>query len=114
MKKKAGRKARAAGPASATRRARIARTSSPARRRHKPLGKQPSDPAAAMMAAEKSGMPVLILMPKGREEALATKALTRADIRTEICERPDQLDKHTTDQTGAVLRWQECRRSRDY
>lgn len=48
-------------------------------------------------------MPVLILMPKSREEALATKALTRADIRTEICERPDQLDKHITDQTGAVL-----------
>ena len=48
-------------------------------------------------------MPVLILMPKGREEALATKALTRADIRTEICERPDQLDKHISDQTGAVL-----------
>jgi PAS domain S-box-containing protein len=56
-----------------------------------------------MMAVEKSGMPVLILMPKGREETLATKALTRADIRTYICERPDQLAKHITDQTGAVL-----------
>jgi PAS domain S-box-containing protein len=66
------------------------------------LGKQ-SHPAATMIAVEKSGMPVLIFMPKGREEALATKALTRAGIRTEICERPDQLDKHITDQTGAVL-----------
>jgi PAS domain S-box-containing protein len=56
-----------------------------------------------MMAVEKSGMPVLILMSKGREETLATKALTRADIRTEICERPDQLHQHISDQTGAVL-----------
>ncbi len=53
-------------------------------------------------------MPVLILMPKDREEALATKTLTRADIRTEICERPDQLDKHITDQTGAVLLTEEA------
>jgi PAS domain S-box-containing protein len=67
------------------------------------LGKQGSDPATMMMAVEKSGMPVLILMPKGPEEALATKALTRADIRTDICERPDQLAEHITDQTGAVL-----------
>ena len=42
-------------------------------------------------------------MPKGREAALATKALTRAEIRTEICEQPDHLDKHISDRTGAVL-----------
>jgi PAS domain S-box-containing protein len=56
-----------------------------------------------MMAADKSGIPVVILMPKGREEALAMKALMRAGTRIEICERPDQLAKHISDQTGAVL-----------
>jgi PAS domain S-box-containing protein len=108
MKKKAGRKARAAAPASATRRARIARTTSPARRRHRLLGKRESDPSATMMAAEKTGMPVLILMSKDREEALATKTLTRADIRIEICKRPDRLGKHIGDQTGAVLLTEEA------
>ena len=53
-------------------------------------------------------MPLLILMPKGREAALATKALTRAKIRTEICEQPDQLDKHISDRTGAVLLTEEA------
>jgi PAS domain S-box-containing protein len=60
------------------------------------------------MGAEKSGLPLLILMPKGREAALAIKALTRAEIRIEICEQPDQLDKHITDQTGAVLLTEEA------
>jgi len=61
-----------------------------------------------MMAAEKTGMPVLILMSKDREEALATKTLTRADIRIEICKRPDRLGKHIGDQTGAVLLTEEA------
>ena len=53
-------------------------------------------------------MPLLILMPKGREKTLATKALTRADIRIEICEQPDDLDNHISDRTGAVLLTEEA------
>jgi PAS domain S-box-containing protein len=52
---------------------------------------------------ENSGTPVLIHMSNVQEAALATKALKRADIRTEICERADQLQKHIGDQTGVVL-----------
>lgn len=55
------------------------------------------------MPAETSGLPVLILMPKDRDETLATKALLRAGIRTEICEQPGRLDKHINNQTGAIL-----------
>jgi PAS domain S-box-containing protein len=102
MKKKAGRKARSATPASATRRGRIARTASPARRRHRPVGQQGSE-LVATAKTENSGMPILVLMPKGREKTLAVKALARADIPIEICERPDQLNKHISDQTCAVL-----------
>jgi PAS domain-containing protein len=67
------------------------------------LGKQEIAPATTMMVVEKPAMPVLILMAKEREKALATKTLTRADIGIEICERPDHLDKHIGAQTGAVL-----------
>ena len=97
MKKKAGRKARAV-PASATRRARIARHH--ARRRHGPDEQPPSLPQTG---GGESGLPVLVLMPKGRERSSPRNALKRADIRTEICERLDQLDEHISDQTGAVL-----------
>jgi PAS domain S-box-containing protein len=56
-----------------------------------------------MTATDKPGTPVLMLMSKTREAALASKALNRADIRTDICERADQLHKRIGDQTGAVL-----------
>jgi PAS domain S-box-containing protein len=72
MKKKAGRKARTAAPASA-------------------------------FAADQAGLPVFVLLPKNREQILATAALTRAGIRTEIYESLDQLDQQISDQTGAVL-----------
>lgn len=56
-----------------------------------------------MATVEESGMPLLILMPKGREAALAIKALSRSGIHTEICEQSNDLDKHISDRTGAVL-----------
>ncbi len=58
---------------------------------------------ASAVAAAKFGPPVLVLLPKNREQNLATAALTRANIRTELCGRPDQLDRQISDQTGAVL-----------
>jgi PAS domain S-box-containing protein len=61
-----------------------------------------------MMTVAKSDMPLLILMPKGREAALATKALTRAEIRIEMCEQPDHLDQRISDRTGAVLLTEEA------
>ncbi len=42
-------------------------------------------------------------MSKAREAALASKALNRAEIRNEICERSNQLHKHINAQTGVVL-----------
>ncbi|HWM26452.1 MAG TPA: ATP-binding protein [Chthoniobacterales bacterium] len=54
-------------------------------------------------AADESGLPVVVLLPKNREQMLATTALTRADIRIEICEHADQLDARISEQTGAVL-----------
>ena len=79
-----------------------ARTS-PARRRNRPSAKDGSDSAARIIAAKKSGLPVLILMQKGEEKTLAAAALARAGIRLEICARLDQLAKQINDQTGAVL-----------
>ena len=64
--------------------------------------------AAPPVPAEKAGMPLLILMPKGREAALATKALARAGIEIEICEQADQLDNYISDKTGAVLLTEEA------
>jgi PAS domain S-box-containing protein len=58
---------------------------------------------ASAIAADKSGPPVLILLPKNREQILVVAALTRVNIRTEICEAIDQLDRRINDQTGAVL-----------
>jgi len=56
-----------------------------------------------MMTVAKSDMPLLILLSKDREKALATKALTRVDIGIQICARPDHLAKQIGEQTGAVL-----------
>jgi PAS domain S-box-containing protein len=72
MKKKAGRKAREAAPASA-------------------------------MAADQSRLPIFVLLPKHREQILATAALTRAEIRTEIYDTLDQLEQQISEQTGALL-----------
>ncbi len=47
-------------------------------------------------------------MPKGREAALATKALIRAGIEIQICEQADQLDDYISDRTGAVLLTEEA------
>jgi PAS domain S-box-containing protein len=103
MKKKAVRRAQNAAPASASRRGRIARSTSSASNRPKPLRKQKKQRAVAATVAEESGIPVVILMPQGREEVLATKALTRAGIRIEICRRQNQLHRHICNETGAVL-----------
>jgi PAS domain-containing protein len=56
-----------------------------------------------MVAIAKSDMPVLILIPKDLEKTVATKALNRAGLGIQICERLDHLAKHIGDQTGAVL-----------
>ena len=42
-------------------------------------------------------------MPKGPEKNIATKALKREGIRTEVFERLDQLTKQINDRTGAIL-----------
>ena len=42
-------------------------------------------------------------MPKGAEKNLVMKVLKREGIRTEVFERLDQLTKHTSAQTGAIL-----------
>jgi PAS domain S-box-containing protein len=103
MRKKARRKARGAAPASATRRARPVPAPSPARRRNQPARKPDSAPAVPMVAMAKSEMPVLILIPKDQEKAVASKALNRAGLGIQICQRLDHLAKHIGDQTGAVL-----------
>jgi len=69
----------------------------------KEAGRKAEAAPASAMAAEKSGLPVVVLLPKNREQILATAALTRANIRTEVCEQLDQLDRQIGDQTGAVL-----------
>jgi PAS domain S-box-containing protein len=102
MKKKAGRNVRKAPPACATRRVGRTRTPSPTRSPRKSSDQRKGE-ATAAVAVEKTGAPVLIHMSKAREAALASKALNRADIRTEICERSDQLHKHIDAQTGVVL-----------
>jgi PAS domain S-box-containing protein len=53
-------------------------------------------------------MPVLILMSRDQEKAVATKALTRVGIGIKICERPDHLAKQISDRTGAVLLTEEA------
>ncbi len=69
----------------------------------KKAGRKAEVAPASAPAADESGLPVVVLLPKNREQMLATTALTRADIRIEICQHADQLDAHISEQTGAVL-----------
>lgn len=69
----------------------------------KKSGRKAEATPASAPAADESGLPVVVLLPKKREQILATAALTRANVRMEICESFDQLDAHISEQTGAVL-----------
>ena len=68
----------------------------------KEAGRKAEASPASAMAADKSGLPVLVLLPKNREQILATAALTRANIRTEICEQLDRLEQQIGDHTGVA------------
>lgn len=69
----------------------------------KKAGRKAEAAPASAPAADEPGLPVVVLLPKNREQMLATTALTRADIRIEICEHAGQLDAHISEETGAVL-----------
>jgi len=69
----------------------------------KKAGRKAAAAPASAPAADEPGLPVVVLLPKKREQILATTALTRADIRLEVCEHFDQLDARISEQTGAVL-----------
>ena len=77
----------------------------------KKAGRKAEAAPASAPATDESGLPVVVLLPKKREQILATAALTRANIRTEICDQPDQpdqLDRRVSDQTGALLAAEEA------
>lgn len=69
----------------------------------KKAGRKAEAAPASAPTADEPGLPVVVLLPRNREQILATTALARADIRIEICEHSDQLDAHISEQTGAVL-----------
>ena len=98
MKKQARRTARAATLPRPTRSVPKARKASPARRASKPLTK-----TRGTLRAHKSDRPVLVLIPKGPEKNIVTKALKREGIRAEVFERLDRLTTQINDRTGAIL-----------
>ena len=69
----------------------------------KKAGRKAEAAPASAPAADEPGLPVVVFLPRNREQILATTALKRADIRIEVCEHFDQLDARISEQTGAVL-----------
>lgn len=69
----------------------------------KKAGRKAEAAPASAPAADVPGLPVVVFLPRNREQILATTAPKRADIRIEVCEHFDQLDARIGEQTGAVL-----------
>jgi PAS domain S-box-containing protein len=69
----------------------------------KKAGRKAEAAPVSAPAASEPGLPVVVFLPRNREQILATTALKRANIRIEICEHFNQLDARISEQTGVVL-----------